>query len=134
MKENEAVFRKLLGNTPQGKASFETLLLDPGGVFIDPKELGEGRIRTAIFNAKSAKNGCADRMKRIVEVAPVIGDAKTEIIAGRKWETVYSSAERSLAFHRCERGVYWFLVFTDSKAPNRLALFAWAKPSVESAE
>ena len=134
VKENEVLLRKLFGTSSQGKITFEMLLHDSRGLFLDPKGMGEGRNRMVIFNAEPAANGCVDRMKRIAEAAQVMGVAKTEIIAGKSWETIYSSYDRQLDFHRCERGVYWFLVFQDSKVPNRLALLAWAKPSVESAK
>ena len=134
VKGNEAVFKKIFGDAPQGKASFEMLLHSSDGIFLDPKGLGEGRSQMAIFDAKPAENGCEDRMRRIAKTAPLMGGAKTEIIAGKQWETLYSSNDRALNFHRCERGIYWFLVFKNSNAPDRLALFTWAKPSVESAK
>jgi len=134
IKENESLYRNLFGSTPQGKASFEIFLHNSGGHFLDPKGMVEGRNRIVIFTANRAENGCADRMKRIADAAPAIGGAKAEIIAGKKFETFYSSADHTLEFHRCERDIYWFLVFQDSKAPDQLALLAWAKPSVESAK
>ena len=128
VKGNEAVFKKLFGDTPTGKASYG-MMLQNTGTFIDVKGMSEGKSRQVIFNAKPAGNNCADRLKSLAKAMP---GSETETIAGKEWLISYHPEDRSLDFHRCERGAHWYLVFQDSKAPDRLTLLNWAKPSVES--
>lgn len=133
---NEALFRRLFGETEEGRRTFELLRAGGGATFLDPQGLGEGRSRMATFRADRAPGGCKDWERRVdaVAAAPAAGiEGATERIAGRAWRVHYDARSTTVSLLRCEAGTGWSLTFMDSKAADRATLLGWATESAGAA-
>lgn len=133
---NEAPFRRLFGDTEEGRKTFELIRSGNRATFLDPKGLGEGRTRMATFAADRAAGGCKSWERRVDAVAalPAAGvEGATETVAGKSWRVHYDARSKTVSLLRCEAGAGWNLTFMDSKAADRETLLAWAKESAETA-